>query len=167
MKKVTLITFLFIVNFLSAQVDAYEPFLPISCTPGNIASPSWVSSTNKLFSPCPKVKVGIGTSFPSSQLHVVSDQPGVSMRIQTLNWNNAEIAFQSGSGQSDLVFEDLSGNMYGLLRINAETDGPSMSFQNHMGGAISDLFKVTSSGTIYAQELIAVSYTHLRAHETQ
>lgn len=147
MKKVLLILSLTAGNFLMAQSG-------ISCPPGDVTSPSWLNATNKLFSPCPKVKVGIGTPFPSAQMHVVSDEPGISMRLQTVDYNNADLAFQSATGQSDIRYEDPSGNLFGLLRVGTEPGGPSMVFQNRMGGTTTDLFKVSSTGTLYAQELI-------------
>lgn len=47
-----------------------SPSNPVSCGPAYLAAPTWFNGPLKIFSECPDVKVGIGTSFPSHSLTV-------------------------------------------------------------------------------------------------
>ncbi len=56
---------------LGALAEAMaEPYGVDYCGDGDVLSPKWFKNVNKLFSPCPEVKVGIGTSDPEYQLSV-------------------------------------------------------------------------------------------------
>lgn len=44
-----------------------------SAVGGVVQSPTWANGPNKLFSECPEVKVGIGTTTPSRNLDVIGD----------------------------------------------------------------------------------------------
>lgn len=52
---------------------APTPFDICDVVGGFIDQPTWVNGPNKLFIPCPQVKVGVGTTTPSHQLTVTQD----------------------------------------------------------------------------------------------
>lgn len=54
---------------------------------GPIASPSWANGPNKLFSECPQVLVGVGTSTPTRNLDVV----GVA-KVSNHIWSNGSLS---------------------------------------------------------------------------
>lgn len=60
--NVTRITRDFLVSALMEPIDY--------CGGGDVTNPSWFNGLNKLFSPCPQVNVGIGTSTPDFNLDV-------------------------------------------------------------------------------------------------
>lgn len=43
---------------------------PTACLGGDVDNPQWYSALNKLYSPCPEVNVGIGTSTPDFKLDI-------------------------------------------------------------------------------------------------
>lgn len=47
-----------------------SPTNPVSCSPAYLAAPTWFNGPMKIYSECPDVKVGIGTSVPSHSLTV-------------------------------------------------------------------------------------------------
>lgn len=58
------------------------------CSAAEIAHPQWFHSMNKLFSPCPQVKVGIGTSNPTHNL----DVRGTTFTLKLIAGNTPEEA---------------------------------------------------------------------------
>lgn len=58
------------------------------CSATEIAHPQWFHSMNKLFSPCPQVKVGIGTSNPTHNL----DVRGTTFTLKLIAGNTPEEA---------------------------------------------------------------------------
>ncbi|WP_343636320.1 hypothetical protein [Fluviicola sp.] len=62
-------------------------------TGGSVASPSWANGPNKLFSECPQVLVGIGTSTPTRQLDVVGNA-----KVSAHLWANGSVSIGSDMG---------------------------------------------------------------------
>jgi hypothetical protein len=58
------------------------------CSDAEIAHPQWFHSMNELFSPCPQVKVGIGTSNPTHNL----DVRGTTFTLKLIAGNTPEEA---------------------------------------------------------------------------
>lgn len=91
---------------------------------GIVSSPSWANGPNKLFSECPQVLVGIGTSTPTRQLDVVGEA-----KVSANLWANGSISIGSDLN----TFSKLSiVNTNRTAAIQANTVGNTQPFQRLM-----------------------------------
>ncbi len=98
--------------------------------------------------------VGLGTATPQAALHILSNV-STSLKIETTEFNNADIALKSGSGQSDILNYNTSNQLTSILRFNDDGTGSSMTFTSYASGSNPvNNFKVASNGITYAKEII-------------
>lgn len=91
---------------------------------GIVSSPSWANGPNKLFSECPQVLVGIGTSTPTRQLDVVGEA-----KVSANLWANGSISIGSDLN----TFSKLSiVNTNRTAAIQANTVGNTQPYQRLM-----------------------------------
>lgn len=76
------------------------------------------------------------------------------VKIETNASDNADITFQSGTGDSDIVTRNTAGALEGVLRFSKDADGATMSFQDRTSGSVNELIKVSGAGILYSQEII-------------
>jgi hypothetical protein len=116
------------------------------CSPVEIATPRWFHSMNKLFSPCPQVKVGIGTNNPTQNL----DVRGTTYTIKLIAGNTPEDA--------DAVINAYARNHDDALlklgkRIDVTPSEVKLVVENN-----GDL---TTVGNVSAQRLKATDYSNV------
>lgn len=97
--------------------------------------------------------VGLGTTNPTAGLHILNNESS-SVLIQTVGVNNADLVFQSGTNQSDIVIKNAAGSLRSLLRFNEDADGATLSFQNRIGGIADEFLKISGKGIVYAKEIV-------------
>ncbi|MNJ86516.1 hypothetical protein D3C87_40160 [compost metagenome] len=91
---------------------------------GVVTSPTWANGPNKLFSECPQVLVGIGTSTPTRQLDVVGEA-----KVSANLWANGSISIGSDLN----TFSKLSiVNTNRTAVIQANTVGNTKPYQRLM-----------------------------------
>lgn len=91
---------------------------------GVVTSPTWANGPNKLFSECPQVLVGIGTSTPTRQLDVVGEA-----KVSANLWANGSISIGSDLN----TFSKLSiVNTNRTAAIQANTVGNTKPYQRLM-----------------------------------
>ena len=84
--------------------------LPIYCPPGDVLNPWWQSGLNKIFSPCPPVNVGIGTTTPNHKLHVIG-------RI----YSNTGVLLGSAGGTTDALINGFAiNNTQDLMQLGVK-----------------------------------------------
>ncbi len=98
-------------------------------------------------------KVGIGVEVPEAQLHIETDgtSPANSLLIKTTGANNADIAFKSGTSESDLLFYDNSNNAIATLTVGKNINGATLSFKDKINSK--EVFKIVN-GSVYAHEVV-------------
>lgn len=88
---------------------------------GTVNSPSWANGPNKLFSECPEVLVGIGTSSPTRNLDVVGNT-----KVSGHLWANGSLSIGSDLN----TFSKLSVvNTNRTAAIQVKSSGNTQSFQ--------------------------------------
>ncbi|MFK7786110.1 MAG: hypothetical protein AB8B56_13395 [Crocinitomicaceae bacterium] len=98
---------------------------PLFCPPV-IASPTWTPGANKLFVHCPSVNVGLGTSFPSDRLHIVTnDDQGISF-VPTGWSQRSRIQFLDPTQNPNwdiTAYHNFVGGYGNILEFNSHKDG--------------------------------------------
>lgn len=110
--------------------------------------PFWIKTNNlnrMYFNTAGQVGVGNNTTLGAG-LHLFHTTENTSMKIQTSGLNNADIAFLSGTNQSDIHnFYNLT-NLGGILRFNSLATGTSLAFYSYSGATQTEFFRVSEAG---------------------
>ena len=118
------------------------------CGGVDVANPSWFNGVNKLFSPCPKVKVGIGTSSPDFNLDVhgetfttqllVGNSLGTDTAIiNAYSYNHSQRLLQLGKKVGGLAEEiRFIVNNDGSVELTNVGSHPAITINNGSGHAI-------------------------------
>jgi len=138
--NVTRITRDFLVSALMQPIDY--------CGGGDVTNPSWFNGLNKLFSPCPQVNVGIGTSTPYFNLDVHGETFTVKLLVgNSLGTDSAMVnAYAYNHTQRLLQLGKKVGGLPEELRFIVNNDGsveitnvgtnPAITINNGSGHAI-------------------------------
>jgi hypothetical protein len=118
------------------------------CSPDSITAPRWFHGINKLFSPCPQVKVGVGTNTPTHNLDVKGTTFTVRLKVgNELGSDTAMInAYAFNHTQPLLQLGKKIGALPTELRFVVNNDGsiaitnvgsnPAITINNGSGHAI-------------------------------
>jgi hypothetical protein len=95
-----------------------------SAVGGIVPSPSWANGPNKLYSECPEVFVGIGTSTPGRSLDVVGNA-----KVSINSWVQGSLSI--GADENSVAKVNLV-NTYRPIAIQVRTSGNSVPYQRLM-----------------------------------
>lgn len=138
---------------------AYQPF---GCPPGDVPSPTWMNGLNKIFTPCPPVKVGIGTTTPTFKLHVVGDTYTEKLVAGNINGYTSAILNATGTSSSTtdlLQLNQLSTGTTDHLRLRVTSAGTLMLYCEGANALIahnsdgSKILQLENSGLLRAREI--------------
>lgn len=114
------------------------------CSAAEIAHPQWFHSMNKLFSPCPQVKVGIGTSNPTHNL----DVRGTTFTLKLIAGNTPE--------EANAVINAYAANhVDALLKLGKRIDVTPSEVKL----VVENNGDLSTAGNVSAQRLKATDYS--------
>ena len=94
------------------------------------------------------------------QIKTYSPTSGVSLLLQSIDNDNADISFQSPTNQGDLLYKDNSGALNSVVSVYKDLSGKMvLTFDDRTSGATNVKFKVAGDGIVYAHEIKVMAAT--------
>jgi hypothetical protein len=138
----------------NAQNNSLDPCTSLLAIPSN---PSWTSQTNKIYSACPNVKIGVGTTDPTHSIHTPYDARFGQVKVDFNQGIGAEPTgfsklFIKNQNQDAAIEIDQSGNskIYQKLMVFQYTNPTTevLKVYNPTNNQIAYLFEANGKMTV-------------------